>query len=105
MFIYLSMEIKLSAEKLEKAAFILRTVAHPVRLKVIELLSVQDRMSVNELCAALDCEQSLVSHHLNNMRLKGLLQSEKQGVQVFYSLRERELIGLLECIEKCNCNM
>ena len=105
MFIYLNMEIKLSAEKLEKAAFILKTVAHPIRLKVIELLSVQDRMSVNELCVALDCEQSLVSHHLNNMRLKGLLSAEKQGVQVFYSLKEKELVGLLECIEKCNCNM
>lgn len=105
MFIYLNMEIKLSSEKLEKAAFILKTVAHPVRLKVIELLSVTDKMSVNELCSALNCEQSLVSHHLNNMRLKGLLASEKQGVQVFYSLKERELIGLLECIERCNCNM
>ncbi|WP_218916226.1 ArsR/SmtB family transcription factor [Pseudopedobacter saltans] len=99
------MEIKLSPEKLEKAAFILKTVAHPIRLKVIELLSGTTKMSVNELCVALDCEQSLVSHHLNNMRLKGLLSAEKQGVQVFYSLKEKELVGLLECIEKCNCNM
>ncbi|ADY54181.1 regulatory protein ArsR [Pseudopedobacter saltans DSM 12145] len=105
MFIYLNMEIKLSPEKLEKAAFILKTVAHPIRLKVIELLSGTTKMSVNELCVALDCEQSLVSHHLNNMRLKGLLSAEKQGVQVFYSLKEKELVGLLECIEKCNCNM
>lgn len=96
---------ELTTEKLEKAAYILKTVAHPLRLKVIELLGNTEKMSVGELCDVLACEQSLVSHHLNNMRLKGLLKAEKQGVQVFYSLKERELLGLLACIEKCNCNM
>ncbi|WP_017257700.1 ArsR/SmtB family transcription factor [Pedobacter arcticus] len=95
----------LSKEKLEKAAYILKTVAHPLRLSVIDLLSVKDRMSVNEICMALACEQSLLSHHLSNMRLKGLLMSEKQGVQVFYSLKERDLIKLLDCMEHCDCNM
>ncbi|MDA9555086.1 metalloregulator ArsR/SmtB family transcription factor [Pelobium sp.] len=96
---------KLTKEKLEKAAFILKTVAHPVRLAIIDLLNQHQRMSVNEICEEIACEQSLLSHHLTNMKLKGLLQAEKVGVQVFYSLKEKDLVGLLECIENCNCNM
>ncbi len=95
----------LSKEKLEKAAYILKSVAHPIRLSIIDLLSAKERMSVNEICEALGCEQSLLSHHLSNMKLKGLLNAEKQGVQVFYSLKERDLIKLLDCMENCDCNM
>jgi DNA-binding transcriptional ArsR family regulator len=92
-------------EKLEKAAFILKTVAHPLRLAVIDLLDKKEKMSVNEICEELNAEQSLISHHLTNMKLKGLLRSEKQGVQVLYSLKEKDLVKLLDCIENCNCNM
>ncbi|HTN19902.1 MAG TPA: metalloregulator ArsR/SmtB family transcription factor [Pelobium sp.] len=98
-------KLNLSKDKLEKAAFILKTVAHPLRLSIIELLGVNDRMSVNDICKVLSSEQSLLSHHLSNMKIKGLLKAEKEGIQVFYSLKERDLIKLLDCVENCNCNM
>ena len=79
---------KINKEKLEKAAFILKTVAHPTRLAIVDLLSIQERLSVNEICTILECEQSLLSHHLINMKLKGILRSEKDGLNVFYSLKE-----------------
>lgn len=110
MFIYLYgmtvvNKMNLSKDKLEKAAFILKAVAHPLRLSIIELLGVNDRMSVNDICKVLSSEQSLLSHHLSNMKIKGLLKAEKEGIQVFYSLKERDLIKLLDCVENCNCNM
>ena len=95
---------KINKEKLEKAAFILKTVAHPTRLAIVDLLSMQERLSVNEICEILGCEQSLLSHHLINMKLKGILRSEKDGLNVFYSLKERDVTKLIECIENCNCN-
>lgn len=95
----------LTPEKLEKAAFILKTVAHPIRLAIINLLDEREQMSVNEICESLNSEQSLISHHLTNMKIKGLLKADKQGVQVFYSLKERDLVKLLDCMENCNCNM
>jgi ArsR family transcriptional regulator len=95
----------LTSEKLEKAAFILKTVAHPIRLGIISLLDEYEQLSVNQICEHLKCEQSLLSHHLTNMKIKGLLKADKQGVQVFYSLKERDLIKLLDCMENCNCNM
>ena len=98
-------EYKINREKLEKAAYILRTVAHPTRLAIVDLLNQNTRLSVNEIGEILDVEQSLLSHHLTTMKLKGILRSEKEGQSVFYSLKEKDVPKLLECIEHCDCNM
>ncbi|MFN3489006.1 MAG: ArsR/SmtB family transcription factor [Emticicia sp.] len=98
-------DIKINKEKFEKAAYILKAVAHPTRLAIIQLLDVQENLMVNEICERLKCEQSLISHHLINMKLRGILQSHKDGLNVYYSLKEREITNLLTCIENCSCNM
>lgn len=96
---------RISREKLEKAAFILKTIGHPARLAIIELLSENKEMAVNEICAELDLEQSVISHHLLNMKIKGLLASRKEGTNIYYSLREKNLNEIISCVEKCDCNM
>ncbi len=93
------------AEKLERIAFILKTVAHPLRLGVIHLLEQHPRLSVNEICEMLGSEQSLTSHHLQNMRLKGILSVKREGRQMMYSLKERDVSLIIECLENCQCNM
>lgn len=93
------------AEKLERTAFILKTVAHPMRLGVIHLLEQHPRLSVSEICNMLDTEQSLTSHHLQNMRLKGILSVKREGRSMYYSLKERDVSLILECLENCQCNM
>lgn len=98
-------DIKINKEKFEKAAYILKAVAHPTRLAIIQLLDAQENLMVNEICEILKCEQSLISHHLINMKLRGILQSHKDGLNVYYSLKEREITNLLTCIENCSCNM
>lgn len=98
-------DIKINKEKYEKAAYILKAVAHPTRLAIIQLLEIQDNLTVNEICETLECEQSLISHHLINMKLRGILKSQKDGLNVYYSLKQREITKLLSCIENCECNM
>jgi ArsR family transcriptional regulator len=93
------------AEKLERIAFILKTVAHPLRLGIIHLLEQYARLSVSEICEMLNSEQSLTSHHLQNMKLKGILSSKRDGRNVLYSLKERDVSLIIECLENCNCNM
>jgi DNA-binding transcriptional ArsR family regulator len=87
--------------QLEKAAFILKTVAHPIRLGIIALLNQNEEMNVNEICKKLKSEQSLISHHLTNMKLKGLLSQRKEGQMVFYALKEKKLITIMECLKNC----
>jgi DNA-binding transcriptional ArsR family regulator len=96
---------QMNREKLEKAAFILKTVAHPTRLAVVDLLNFNARLSVNDIGEILKVEQSLLSHHLTTMKLKGILRSEKEGQNVFYSLKEHDVTKLIACIEHCDCNM
>ncbi|WP_420579700.1 ArsR/SmtB family transcription factor [Reichenbachiella sp.] len=88
-------------EKLEKVAFILKTIGHPVRLKILSLLSENQQMSVNEISERCEVEQSLISHHLTNMKLKGVLQSERDGKSIFYSIKLMEVLNVVECMSKC----
>ncbi len=92
-------------EKLERIAFILKTVAHPMRLGIVHLLEQHPKLSVKEICERLDIEQSLASHHLQNMRIKGILSAKRDGKNMMYSLKERDVSLIIECLENCQCNM
>lgn len=98
-------KIKIDRVKLDRIAFILKTIAHPTRLAIVQLLDHNEYMSVNELMEQTGCEQSLLSHHLSNMRVKGLLKSERDGQNILYSLKEKDLVNIVDCIEHCKCNM
>ena len=93
------------SEKLERIAYILKTVAHPLRLGIVHLLGQHPRLSVSEICEMMDSEQSLTSHHLQNLRLKGILSVKKEGRSMFYSLKEQDVSSIIECLENCQCNM
>lgn len=92
-------------EKLERIAFILKTVAHPLRLGIVHLLEQHPKLSVSEICEMLNSEQSLTSHHLQNMRLKGILSVKREGRSMMYSLKERDVSLIIECLDNCQCNM
>jgi DNA-binding transcriptional ArsR family regulator len=92
-------------ENLEKAAFILKTIAHPTRLAIIDLLNKHDQLPVNEVSRLLNIEQSVISHHLINMRTRGLLKTTKNGSSIIYSLKEPNLMQIMDCVNHCNCNM
>jgi ArsR family transcriptional regulator len=91
----------ISPEKLEKAAHILKTIAHPLRIAIVDLLSKQGKLSVGEITEILGSEQSLTSHHLSNMKLKGVLTSERDGQKILYSLQMEEVTGVLQCMSSC----
>ncbi len=93
------------ADKLERIAYILKTVAHPLRLGIVHLLEQHPRLSVSDICTMLGSEQSLTSHHLQNMKLKGLLSVKRDGRSMMYSLKERDVSLIIECLENCQCNM
>lgn len=96
---------KSTAEKLKRIAFILKTVAHPLRLGIVHLLEKHQLLSVSEICEMLESEQSLTSHHLQTMRLKGILSSKRDGKSMLYSLKEKDVSLIITCLENCQCNM
>jgi len=97
-------KLLLSREKLEVAAKLLKVVAHPVKLEILQQLRVHESMDVSSLCQSIGvgCEISMMSHHLAKMRDNGILQSEKKGKQVFYSIKNLSMLKLLDCLDQCD---
>ncbi len=91
----------LNPEKLERVAFILKTIAHPLRISVISLLVLNKKLCVNDICEQLGSEQSLTSHHLSNMKLSGILGSVREGKKIFYFLKLQEVVTVISCMNKC----
>jgi DNA-binding transcriptional ArsR family regulator len=77
-----------------KAEFF-RALAHPVRIRILELL-VQGERSVGEIQDRLNLEQSLVSQQLSILRAKSIVAARKNGTTVRYALRDPLLADLLD---------
>lgn len=83
-------------------ADILKAMAQPTRLKIIEFLRDGERC-VCEIFPAIDEEQSNTSRHLNLMQSCGILRRRKEGVKIFYALKYPEvleIVGLASMILK-----
>ncbi|KOY86848.1 ArsR family transcriptional regulator [bacterium 336/3] len=93
--------IEFSQERLEKVANILKAIAHPIRIQIVNLLHINTRMNVSELLEIIHIDQGLLSHHLINMKDKGILACEREGKNIYYSLKETAIVGVLECMKKC----
>lgn len=89
-------------EKLEQIAEVLKTISHPVRLEILELLEVNDKLCVSEIMEETQIEQSLLSHHLTKMKDKGILKSSRDGKRIYYSLGIEQIPQIFDCMEKCN---
>lgn len=91
----------ISAESLEKIAEVLKTIAHPIRLEVIELLDESGTLGVTELQQKLNVEQSLLSHHLTKMKDKGILSSKREGKNLYYSISLKNIESIFDCMGNC----
>lgn len=93
-----------SAAKLKDVAKILKTIAHPVKLEILEVLEAEEPLDVSTLCSRIGqhCEISMMSHHLAKMKDNGVLLSEKEGKQVYYRIADRQLLNIFNCIEGCS---
>ena len=85
-------------EALEQAAECLRTIAHPHRLRIIQML-LRGRHTVGELAEACDLPSHMASEHLRLMQRCGLLTAERDGRKVYYRIAEPHLANIMACVE------
>ncbi len=78
----------------EVKADLFRSLAHPARIRVLELLSEGER-SVGEMAPIVGVEPSHLSQQLAVLRRAGLVTTRKEGSTVFYAVRDPELLELL----------
>ena len=81
----------------EMRAQIIKAMAHPTRLFIIDELSRQERC-VCELTEMIGADTSTVSKHLTILKHAGILKDEKRGTQVFYQLHSPCILNFIECV-------
>ncbi len=92
-------ECTIEASRLEKAAEVLKTVAHPVRLQIIDVLERGER-TVSDLCRCLETAQPYTSQQLNLLKSKGILSARRHGNQVYYSIADPSVIKIIHCVRQ-----
>ncbi len=85
-------------DALGQAAECLRVLAHPHRLRMIQMLLAGD-YTVGELAESCELPTAMASEHLRLMQRCGFLTSEKDGRKVFYRVVEPHLKNIMQCIE------
>jgi DNA-binding transcriptional ArsR family regulator len=88
----------MSLDQMEQAAGCLRVLAHPHRLRIIEML-LQDRYTVGELAEACGIPSHMASEHLMLMKRCGFLESTREGRKAYYSVKEPHLSSIMACIQ------
>ncbi len=91
------MDQKIKA-KYESRARIIKAMAHPTRLFLVEELSKGERC-VCALTAMVGDDISTVSRHLSILKNAGIVTDTKRGTQVFYKLRIRCALNFFACVE------
>ena len=84
--------------RFEARAKVIKALAHPTRLFIVDELSRQERC-VYELTEKVGADVSTVSRHLAVLKGVGIVRDEKRGSQVFYSLRMPCVLSFFTCVE------
>lgn len=84
--------------KFEARARIIKAMAHPTRLFIVDELARQERC-VCELTEMVGADTSTVSKHLSVLREAGIVSDEKRGLQVWYRLRVPCVLNFFGCVE------
>jgi ArsR family transcriptional regulator len=90
-----------SSEKLNRAAEMLKTMSHPVRLAIVDLIRHNPKLSNTDIQKKLNLDQPILSQHLTLMRDKGIIDFEKSGKFSFYYLKQNDFMKIIDCVENC----
>jgi len=85
--------------KYEARARIIKAMAHPTRLFIVDELARAGERCVCELTEMVGVDMSTVSRHLAMLKNVGIIEDEKRGSQVYYRIRCRCATDFFECVE------
>lgn len=79
-------------------AGVLKLLAHPHRLKILEILRARDGVPVHEVAGRLELSPAATSQLLNQMRRVGLVGAEREGREVWYRIKDTRSVRVLDCV-------
>lgn len=86
--------------KMERAAAMLKVLAHPKRMAIVDLLGREEKLTVTKIYTELEMPQAIASQHLITLKDRGVLTSEKAGTKIYYSLLVPHLTDVIRCLEE-----
>ena len=90
---------ELDADFLQEASTMIKTMGHPDRLRIVELVRVNEH-SVKDIQQALGLSQPVTSQHLRRMYHQGILTSRREGHRVLYAVDSPLIEKILECLKE-----
>ncbi len=89
----------LNPNLIELESSYLKAIAQPTRLKILYFLKGGERCQC-EIIPRMKEDQSNISRHLARMRDMGILESRKEGVSVYYKIKDKRIFSLLSLIDQ-----
>ncbi len=89
----------INLEALGDAAECLKTLAHPHRLRMVDML-LGDEYTVGDLAEACEIHSHMASEHLRMMKDRGLLSSRRDGRRTYYRIEDGGLASIMQCVAK-----
>ena len=93
------MKSRFEIDFLETSSEILRAIAHPIRIAIVDLLRAHPKLSVTEIHERLSIEQAIASHHLRILKDKKVLASKREGKNTFYFLKDAGFSEIVQTLE------
>ncbi|MED1287642.1 MULTISPECIES: ArsR/SmtB family transcription factor [Bacillus cereus group] len=82
----------------EKNAEVLKTLAHPIRIKILKELITRGACNVTQIVDILGIPQSTVSQHLSKMKSQKLIMNDRKGLEVYYSAQNKTINSIVEIL-------
>ena len=79
---------------------VLKNLANANRIKILSLSASNKKYTVNQICDELRLEQGKVSNHLTKMRNENILSARQDGLNMYYSIKDKNAIKALELLLK-----
>lgn len=92
-------KVNINNEKLQVSSEILRALAHPLRMKILEFIDKNKTINVNKIYNTLKLEQSITSQHLKILRAAGIVQTHRDGKFIHYTLDYAKLANAVKAID------
>ncbi len=92
--------VSVNDERLQVSSEVLRAIAHPLRMQILEFIDRNSEINVNKIYGTLGLEQSITSQHLRILRTAGLVDTERDGKYIHYSLNYDKIGGTIEAIKR-----
>jgi len=92
--------VKLDFINLKKAALVLRSLNHKLRQQILKLIDENGKMTVTEIYVKLRLEQSVASQHLAILRRAGIVNTERDGKFIYYTVNTKRIQDISQFVEE-----